>query len=81
MDLTSEISSMLKLQNLPLLPFAIKLGYKILVPRSVIGTLRSASLEKSPLLGSPAFEEALTNMAWALLAKPVQAKPVSAKPN
>jgi hypothetical protein len=37
--------------------------------RSVIGTLRSASLEKSPLLGSPAFEQALTQMAWALLAK------------
>jgi AcrR family transcriptional regulator len=37
--------------------------------RSVIGTLRSASLEKSPLLGSPAFEEALTQMAWSLLAK------------
>lgn len=41
--------------------------------RSVIGTLRSASLEKSPLLGSPAFEEALTQMAWALLARPDQA--------
>lgn len=38
--------------------------------RSVIGTLRSASLEKSPLLGSPAFKDALTQMAWALLAKP-----------
>lgn len=38
--------------------------------RSVIGTLRSASLEKSPLLGSPAFEEALVQMAWALLARP-----------
>jgi len=25
------------------------------------------------LLGSPAFEEALTQMAWSLLAKPVQA--------
>ena len=37
--------------------------------RSVIGTLRSASLEKSPLLGSPAFEDALTQMAWALLAR------------
>lgn len=37
--------------------------------RSVIGTLRSASLEKSPLLGSPAFEEALLQMAWAVLAK------------
>jgi AcrR family transcriptional regulator len=41
--------------------------------RAVIGTLRSASLEKSPLLGSPAFEEALIQMAWALLAKPAQA--------
>ncbi|WP_108287220.1 TetR/AcrR family transcriptional regulator [Limnohabitans sp. T6-20] len=41
--------------------------------RSVIGTLRSASLEKSPLLGSPAFEDALTQMAWALLARPAQA--------
>ena len=41
--------------------------------RAVIGTLRSASLEKSPLLGSPAFEAALTQMAWALLAKPDQA--------
>lgn len=39
--------------------------------RSVIGTLRSASLEKSPLLGSPAFEEALLQMAWAVLAKDV----------
>jgi hypothetical protein len=37
--------------------------------RSVIGTLRSASLEKSPLLGSPAFEAALVQMAWALLAR------------
>jgi AcrR family transcriptional regulator len=39
--------------------------------RSVIGTLRSASLEKSPLLGSPAFEEALVQMAWAVLARDV----------
>ena len=38
--------------------------------RSVIGTLRSASLEKSPLLGSPALQDTLTRMAWALLAKP-----------
>ena len=38
--------------------------------RSVIGTLRSASLEKSPLLGSPAFEETLVQMSWALLARP-----------
>lgn len=37
--------------------------------RSVIGTLRSASLEKSPLLGSAALEDALVQMAWALLAR------------
>jgi len=46
--------------------------------RSVIGTLRSASLEKSPLLGSPAFEDALTQMAWALLSRPeINAQPIS----
>ena len=37
--------------------------------RSVIGTLRSASLEKSPLLGAPALEDALVQVAWALLAR------------
>ena len=37
--------------------------------RSVIGTLRSASLEKSPLLGSAALEDALVQVAWALLAR------------
>ncbi|WP_228767935.1 TetR/AcrR family transcriptional regulator [Limnohabitans sp. DM1] len=35
--------------------------------RSIIGTLRSASLEKSPLLGSPALEEVLVDLAWAML--------------
>ena len=35
--------------------------------RSVIGTLRSASLEKSPLLQSPALEEALLELVWALI--------------
>jgi AcrR family transcriptional regulator len=35
--------------------------------RSIIGTLRSASLEKSPLLGSPALEEVLVDLALALL--------------
>jgi AcrR family transcriptional regulator len=35
--------------------------------RSVIGTLRSASLEKSPLLQSPALEEALLELVWALV--------------
>ena len=37
--------------------------------RSVIGTLRSASLEKSPLLGSTALEDELLQMALALLAR------------
>ena len=37
--------------------------------RSVIGTLRSASLEKSPLLGAPALEDALVQVAWALLVR------------
>lgn len=37
--------------------------------RSVIGTLRSASLEKSPLLGSASLEDALVQVAWALLAR------------
>ena len=35
--------------------------------RAVIGTLRSASLEKSPLLQSPALEEALLDLVWALI--------------
>ena len=37
--------------------------------RSVIGTLRSASLEKSPLLQSPALEEALLELVWALIGR------------
>lgn len=48
--------------------------------RSVIGTLRSASLEKSPLLGSPVFEEALVQMAWALLARPALSSPALSSP-
>ena len=35
--------------------------------RSIIGTLRSASLEKSPLLGSPVLEDVLVDLAWAML--------------
>ena len=37
--------------------------------RSVIGTLRSASLEKSPLLQSPALEQALLELAQALIVR------------
>ena len=44
--------------------------------RSVIGTLRSASLEKSPLLGSAALEDALVQVAWALLARQHLSYPV-----
>lgn len=35
--------------------------------RSVMGAIRSASLEKTPLLGSPEFEDELTALAWGLL--------------
>ena len=35
--------------------------------RSIIGTLRSASLEKSPLLGGAALESVLVHLAWVML--------------
>lgn len=43
--------------------------------RSVIGTLRSASLEKSPLLQSPALEDALLELVWALIGQEDAAQP------
>ena len=43
--------------------------------RSVIGTLRSASLEKSPLLQSPALEDALLELVWALIGQDASARP------
>ena len=43
--------------------------------RSVIGTLRSASLEKSPLLQSPALEDALLELVWALIGREGAAQP------
>jgi AcrR family transcriptional regulator len=43
--------------------------------RSVIGTLRSASLENSPLLQSPALEDALLELVWALMAQDPGAQP------
>lgn len=36
--------------------------------RSLMGTVRAAVLEDSPLLGSAAFEDELVRMGWALLA-------------
>ncbi|WP_233167705.1 TetR/AcrR family transcriptional regulator [Xylophilus sp. ASV27] len=35
--------------------------------RAVMGAIRSASLEDSPLLGTPAFEDELVRMVWGLL--------------
>ena len=43
--------------------------------RSVIGTLRSASLEKSPLLQSPALEDAQLELVWALIGQDASARP------
>ena len=37
--------------------------------RSVIGTYRSASIEKSPLLGSAELEDELVRLTWGMLAK------------
>lgn len=37
--------------------------------RSVIGTLRSASLEKSIFVKSPSFSKAIVDMVWAIIAK------------
>ncbi|CAM3664028.1 TetR/AcrR family transcriptional regulator [Paracidovorax anthurii] len=35
--------------------------------RAVMGAIRSASLENSPLLGQPAFEDELVRMLWGVL--------------
>jgi hypothetical protein len=37
------------------------------VTRAVMGAIRSASLEKSALLGSAEFEDELVRLAWAML--------------
>jgi AcrR family transcriptional regulator len=37
--------------------------------RAVIGAVRSAALERSPLLGMQEFEEELVRLAWSMLAK------------
>ena len=39
------------------------------VTRAVIGAIRSASLEKSPLLGSIEFEDELVRLAWGMLSQ------------
>ena len=35
--------------------------------RAVMGAIRSASLEESPLLGTQEFEDELVRMAWSLI--------------
>jgi len=40
-----------------------------LATRAVIGAMRSASLEDSPLLGTAEFEDELTRMVWGLIAE------------
>jgi AcrR family transcriptional regulator len=37
------------------------------VTRGVVGAVRSASLERSPLLGLPEFEDELVRLAWLML--------------
>ncbi|MBS7807728.1 TetR/AcrR family transcriptional regulator [Variovorax sp. PCZ-1] len=39
------------------------------VTRAVVGVVRCASLERSPLLGLPEFEDELVRLAWRMLAK------------
>jgi AcrR family transcriptional regulator len=56
----------------PLLP-SPSAAQLFVLSRSVIGTLRSASLEKSPLLGSAALEDALVQVAASLLMRPARA--------
>lgn len=38
--------------------------------RAVMGAIRSASLEDSPLLGTPEFEDELVRLAWGMMKKP-----------
>lgn len=47
--------------------------------RSILGVVRSASLEKSPLLGSKALVEALCKMAWGLFSVAPEANDPSGK--
>ena len=44
------------------------------VTRAVMGAIRSASLEDSPLLGTPAFEDELVRLVLGLLQAEIQAK-------
>jgi hypothetical protein len=37
------------------------------VTRAVMGAIRSACLEDSPLLGTPLFEDELERLAWGIL--------------
>ncbi len=54
-----QVANKLKLRTSPATLFV--------VTRAVMGAIRSASLEKSPLLGSPEFEAELVRMAWGMI--------------
>ena len=41
-----------------------------MVTRAVVGAVRSAAVEESPMLDDPRFEEALFRMVWGLLHRP-----------
>jgi AcrR family transcriptional regulator len=58
---------------------AITMTQVYVVTRAVLGVVRYASLEASPLLDSPAFEAELTRMALAVLLPDEPAQPVAAK--
>lgn len=45
------------------------------VTRAVMGTIRSAALEESPLLDTPAFEDELVRLAWGLISANPSAAP------
>ena len=54
-----QVAAKVKLRTTPAALFV--------VTRGVMGAIRSAALEKSPLLGSPEFEAELVRLAWSQL--------------
>ena len=52
--------------------FAIAPEHIYLATRTVVGTVRFASLDRSPMLNSPAFEDGLTRVAVAALLPPTR---------
>jgi AcrR family transcriptional regulator len=73
-EMTERIS--VALSRISALPGAPKLrstpAVLFVVTRSVMGAIRSASLEKSALLDAPEFEAELVRLAWAMLVDDTQ---------